>query len=215
MKDTDKLWLNVWSKEKYPSCGELSTKEGMDVGFASFAYAMGRYFGEGVKLLDYGCGPARFCNFMSSRLKDFKYYGIEPNSEYGINCIQKAKEFYKKDRRISLGLIGDDIESESIKEADVALLCSIFTHLTIEQTESILYKLYPIIENDGIIVFSMIIGNEYEICKPGHYSIEETYGIVYNTEEQIRELTRMYDIELKDRWMTPKKHLHSIYVIRG
>jgi hypothetical protein len=213
MKDTDILWIDKWSKELYDSIGEVSSKEGMPVCFASFAQAMGTKFEEGVTILDYGCGPARFFNFMSKRLKNFMYYGIEPDSAYGINCINNIRNFYKKDKRISVGLIGTDVEQEALEQVDIVLLCSIFTHITIEQTKEVLYKLYPIVNRGGIIVFSMILGDEYKVCEGNAYSMQNTYSIVYNTIKQIQELNTIYNIKLEDEWMSPRGHLHKIYKI--
>jgi G:T-mismatch repair DNA endonuclease (very short patch repair protein) len=47
---------------------------------------MGEYFKENMKILDYGCGPGQFCNFMSSKLKNF---------EYDLKMAQKNSEKWK------------------------------------------------------------------------------------------------------------------------
>jgi SAM-dependent methyltransferase len=219
MKNTDSLWLDVWSKEKYPPIKKLTTKDIEDKLFAmdaSCAYSMGSYFTEGMKILDYGCGPTRFCNFMAQRIQNFTYYGIEPSSNYGKSCISDALNSYKDDERIKLGFIGDNIESEAIDSVDVVLLLSIFTHTTIEETESILWKLYPVIERGGIIVFTMILRDKYETIGPGAYNIGDTYAVTYNTTEQVNMLAEKFNcsMTLKDTWLHVNTWLHNIYEMK-
>jgi len=213
MKIEDSLWTDIWVKEKYLPISSILEDIEVSVCLASFAYTMKSNFREDMKILDYGCGPGRLCNFMSKRLKNFTYYGIEPKSIYGKSCIDKAKILYKNDKRANFGFIGEDIEIEAINSVDVVLLLSIFTHTTIEQTEIILKKLNPIIEKNGSIVFSVILDTNYKTVGSGAYTLEDTYQIVYNTEEQIEEIKRVLEcnIKLEDTYLTPKNHLHSIY----
>jgi len=215
MKNTDKLWIDIWSKEKYKSIGEVSTKEDMPVCFASFAHAMGVYFKENMKILDYGCGPARFCNFMSQRLENVEYYGVEPNSTYGNSVMEDAKAFYGQDKRVQLGFIGEDIERKAMGKVDVVLLISIFTHLTIEQTRDIIRKLYSVVERGGAIVFSVILKDKYELCGQRAYSLADAYKVVFNASEQIEDLAREFNcsIRLQDEWLHVNEWMHSIYKI--
>ena len=220
MKFTDKLWIDVWSKEKYPPIVE--NYNGIIVGtddepaaslcIASFINAMGDKYKEGMKILDYGCGSARVCNFLSKRLIDFNYIGLERvESDYCRNCINKAIELFKKDPRVEVGYIDTDLDRKAIATCDTVLLLSVFTHTTIEETERILIKLLPVIERGGNIVFSMIHGDSYKLGKDNTYGFKDNYRITYNTIQQVDELkTKLrVNIDLIDTFDT--NALHTIY----
>lgn len=42
---------------------------------------------EGVRILDYGCGAGILLNVLSERIKDFTYYGVEVDTDYGRGRI--------------------------------------------------------------------------------------------------------------------------------
>jgi len=205
MKLENKLWINKWSKEKYKpisetyNCSKYGTdgEPGASICMSSFARTMGKNFKEEIKLLDYGCGAARFCNFMSRRLKDFTYYGLEPNSEFGRDSIETAKKFFGHDSRINLGFIGSELEQEAIEKVDTVLLLSIFTHTTIEETNEILTKLLPIIQRGDKIVFSVLIAEKYDLFQGKAYTMENSYMTVRNTIQQIKEIQQKFNCKLK------------------
>ncbi|MFC1612651.1 hypothetical protein ACFL29_02255 [Patescibacteria group bacterium] len=224
MKITDTAWKEIWFKEKYePISNEyLSRGFGTDkepessVCMASFANAMGTKFRDGITLLDYGCGSARFCNFMSRRLKDFLYYGVEkPGSfeRWGEKAITYAHNNFGHDNRICLGFVGDNIEKEAIEKAEVALLLSIFTHLTIEDMNAIMDKLMPIILRGGSIIFSLFIGEAYITGRDKVYGFKDCYSEVYYTKEQIEAMAQRLNIKIdkKDVFKTPRGHKHIIF----
>ncbi len=211
MQIDDPLWKDVWSKEKYePISGTYKSRGfGTDrepessVCMASFANAMGDKFKEGMVLLDYGCGSGRFCNFMSKRLKDFSYYGVErlgSSIKWGENAISFAREYFGGDPRVSLGFIGDKIEREAIDKADVVLLLSIFTHVPLEETNEIMDKLMPIINKGGSVIFSMFIENNYQCVSLNpvirSYGFENFYFKVNYTERQIKDIAKRLNIKI-------------------
>ena len=176
MNINDNLWREIWSKEKYAPISNAYQSRGFgtdkepesSVCMASFANAMGDKFKEGMVLLDYGCGSGRFCNFMSKRLKDFSYYGVEKfgsGTQWGENAIDFARSHFGKDPRVTFGSIGCEIEKEGIEKADIALLLSVCTHTTIEETNMIFNKLSPIIEKGGIVTFSIFLSDKYSVSK--------------------------------------------------
>ena len=213
MRGTDNLWIDVWNKPKFSSINEIDFKEDHPVCYASCANVMGSHFKEKMKIFDYGCGFAAFANFMSQYIEKFTYYGVETNSKYGKNCIKIAKKSLE-DKRIKLGHFGKTIEKK-IAVVDVILLVSIFTHLRINETEDILKKLLQTAKPGSIIVFTMILRDKYEEIGSKAYGIKNTCAVVYNTKEQVKNLSEKLkcDIELKDEWLHMNTWLHSIYRI--
>ena len=81
--------------------------------FGSFCQLAHEYFTGGVTILDYGSGPCGLANFVSTVLEEFTYYGLEPNSPYGISRIQEAIDTIGNDKRIHCGFLDTDLESEA------------------------------------------------------------------------------------------------------
>lgn len=223
MKFTDNLWINKWSKEIYVPIVLEYEKKGIIVGtdpepkaslcIASFVNAMGEKYKEGMKILDYGCGSARVSNFLSKRLKDFHYIGIEKfKSHYTETCINKAIELFGHDERVIVGYTESELEKKAIEICETVLLLSVFTHTTIEETERILKKLLPIIDRGGNIVFSMIHGNKYEL-KGNAYDFKDNYSITYNTIKQVDDLKNKLNINIDLIDMFDAGVMHSIYKI--
>jgi len=217
------LWLNKWASEFYPPIIQDYEKKGIIVGtdpepkaslcLASFAEAMGEKYKEGMKILDYGCGSARFANFLSKRLLKFHYIGLErEESSWGVNCIEKAKELFGHDSRVEVGYTDTDLDKKAIETCDTVLLLSVFTHTTIEETERILKKLLPIVERGGNIVFSVIFGNDYKL-RGYAYGFTDNYNITYNTKEQIEELKNKLNVNMNLVETFDAGVLHSIYQI--
>jgi len=222
MNFEDKLWIEKWIQEPFSPISETYVCAGYGTDkepdgslcMASFAFSMGDNFKEGMKLLDYGCGSARFCNFISKRLKNFTYYGLEPDSPFGNEGIEIAKNHFGYDQRVKFGFIGTDLEKEAINNVDTVLLLSIFTHTTIEETEQILRKLFPIIERGGKVVFSMILGSRYRPLGKGAYTMPESIDVVYNTTQQIKVLKQKLSCNMNfvDSFLAGD-YLHSIYEV--
>ena len=226
MKITDNLWKNVWSIEKYKPISDKYRSRGFStdlepessVCMASFANAMGNKFKEGVVLFDYGCGSARFCNFMSKRLDNFFYYGVEKLGSldnWGEKAIAYAQSHFGKDNRIKLGFIGDDVEKEAINNAEVALLLSIFTHTDIKEMNSIMDKLMPIILRGGSVIFSVFIRDTYRCINNLAYGFERCYAKTEYNQKQINEISERLNINIDkiDTLESPSGHKDKDHTI--
>jgi 2-polyprenyl-3-methyl-5-hydroxy-6-metoxy-1,4-benzoquinol methylase len=226
MKITDEVWVDTWSVLKYPPIVEEYESKGIIVGsdeeplasvcMASFAYAMESDYKEGMKILDYGCGSARFSNFLSMRLKDFTYIGLERNtSDYTKECIDKANELFSHDPRVRAGYTESELENEAIEIANTVLLLSVFTHTTIEETYRIIEKLLPIVKRGGSIVFSMIHNTKYQLIGNA-YGFGNNYSITYNTKKQVSQISDMFNVSVRlvDTY-DAGGIIHSIYSIKN
>jgi SAM-dependent methyltransferase len=222
MNFNDELWLNKWRIEKYTPIVENYEKKGIIVGtddepraslcIASFINAMGEKYKEGMKIMDLGCGSARVSNFLSKRLKNFHYIGIEKSkSTYTESCINKAIELFGNDDRIELGFTDSELEKKAIETSDVVLLLSVFTHTTIEATEEILIKIMPIVKRGGYVVFSMIHGNEYKLSNGNAYDFFDNYKVTFNTTQQVEKLKTKLNVNIDLIDTFDANILHSIY----
>lgn len=221
MKFNDELWIKKWEITPYDPIIENYDQKGIIVGtdqepkaslcMASFANAMGDFYKEGMKILDYGCGSARFANFLSQRLQNFSYIGLErKESDWGVSCINKAKELFENDPRVNVGYVGSDIDNMAIETCEVVLLLSVFTHTTIEETEIILKKLLPIVDRGGCVIFSVIFGNKYEL-RGSAYGFLDNYNITYNTKQQIEDLKIKLKVKMDLIDTFNAGVIHSIY----
>ncbi len=177
---SDKLWIEKWSPTPYKKIveGRVPKKGGVgcedepisSLWCASLAEAMGERYGEGMRLLDYGCGYARFFNFLTGRLKDFVYFGLEiPNSatKHGQRCVRFAKRTFGADGRGKFGFSGSEFEQEALKEAEVVLLGSVLTHVNFETFEKLFSEFIPIFDKGGAVVFSILLGKHSKCVGPG------------------------------------------------
>jgi 2-polyprenyl-3-methyl-5-hydroxy-6-metoxy-1,4-benzoquinol methylase len=223
MKFTDEIWENYWSKELYAPIVE--DYKGIIVGtdmeprasliIASFINALGEKYREGMKLLDFGCGGARVCNFLSKRLKDFQYIGLErKESQWGQDCINEAQTLFGHDPRVDVGYVNTDLEKRAIETSDAVLLLSVFTHTTIETTEDIVKKLLPIIDRGGCMVFSMILADEYKLVIENAYGFKDNYNITYNTRSQVDYLREELGVSIDLIDTFDAGVIHSIYRLK-
>ncbi len=153
-------------------------------------------FRNGLHVIDWGCGYGRFYNWLSSKLERFYYYGFEPTgTTNGDILINMCKEIYTGN--CEFGVI-EDIEfvNRAVAKSDVVILGSIFTHITIENANEIIKTFKPLLNNGGYIVFSVIIGSEYKLEKPGLYGTNDTYEYTNYTSEQIVQLAINADCNL-------------------
>lgn len=193
------IWAR-WKNVTYPTIYEgnyivyghgADTEPQSSLWMAYLSEGVGEHFQEGITVLDYGCGAARYANFLSGRLKEFTYYGVEPsNTQVGYwdsrNAIEVAREKLGHDPRVRLGHVGTELETEAIAKANVAVLGSVFTHIRIEQSLAILDKLSPILDR-GVIVFTAILANAYQLHNAGAHGVHECYSLVHNTVDQYQD----------------------------
>jgi len=222
---TSPEWINEWSVEKY----EPITKDWKAIGHgtdeepaqslshSTFALAMRDKYCEGMKILDYGCGTGRYANFLSKRLKDFQYIGLEKAGSiqgWGEISVRDGLINAAQDPRFTLGFTETTLEEKAINDSDVVLLCSVFTHTTIEETHRIVKKLLPLVERGGRVVFSMIHADQYSL-NGSLYGFDECYQVTYNTVEQIDEMRYKFNVNIKleEKFMANWGYLHSIYSI--
>ena len=104
-------------------------------------------FKEEFSILDYGCGAGILGNFISERLSNFKYYGLEPNSPHGVERITLGKN-YLNDERLFFGLIDKDLEYCLNQKIDSIILISVFTHLVINDITNILDNLIKVFDKN-------------------------------------------------------------------
>ena len=188
-------------KENFYAFGYGSDEEPKtSMWMSSILLGMGSHFKEGMIVYDYGCGAGRLCNFIASQLKDFEYYGTEPhgsNEQHGEKSIQLAQDNFGQDPRIHLGFIGEDIEQLAISKASVAVLGSIYTHLSIEAFNAINDKLLPIIERGGVIIFSAIIKEKYELLRNFAHGFDGCYGEAHYTVQQLLDYVSSRKLNIK------------------
>jgi len=169
-------------------------------------------FKEGLKLLDYGCGNGRISNFLSGRLKDYTYYGVEPDGSAGLSI---AKEYFSNPKH-HFDLIGSEIEKEALENVDCIVLGSIFTHLKIEDFEIVMEKFKNSLLRGCDVVFSMFIGDEYWIRgEGGCYGIENCYALVIYTMDQLENFCKDNNYILKefDSYLAQEVHLHRMFKV--
>ena len=82
---------------------EQNYEPAASIGISCFLEPCRELYKDGFKILDFGCGAGIVSNFISLRLKDFKYVGLEPKSEHGIERIAIAKKILD-DKRVEFWL---------------------------------------------------------------------------------------------------------------
>jgi hypothetical protein len=180
MQPTDALWTEKWRHTPHPRIVEGRVPDIGSVGCddeplsslwcACLAEAMGSHYREGMAVLDYGCGYGRFFNFLSGRLRTFRYYGLEVEgapSGHGDACLAYLDRCFAADGRGRFSAVESALEREAIGTVNVVLLGSVFTHMDQEHLDRTFRKFLPVIERGGAVVFSAMIGARYETSGPG------------------------------------------------
>jgi SAM-dependent methyltransferase len=123
------------------------------------------YLKENMTILDYGCGCGRLANYISSKLENFTYYGLEPSWGMGPQGNECAKANYTEPRT-HFGFIESnsnvisELEKEAIAKADLVVLGSILTHLPLTLGLVILNKFQSVLRKGGNISLSIFWGDE-------------------------------------------------------
>jgi predicted RNA methylase len=166
MKHWEDYWVNTKNKPlcEKPSVnvyGGTNYEPLASIGMSCFTDVIKDKFKEGFTIVDYGCGAGILSNFISERLSDFTYYGLEPATGWGPSRISLGRETFK-DPRVNFGLIENDYDN-IIKnnKIDAVILISVFTHLTIEDTYKVLDSLLNLFtyNQNASIVFSCFTEN--------------------------------------------------------
>jgi SAM-dependent methyltransferase len=201
---------------EFEHCGSEEEPES-SMWLTNLSIAMEEYFTEGITVLDYGSGIGRYADFLTKKLKKFKYFGVEkPNSKnaHGEKCIMISKKIFRYSRKIHFGLIGSNLEKTAIKNSEVCVLGSVFTHVDYTEVQNILSKLMPIVKNnDGIIIFSAFISDSCRQEGPGIYGFENAYFRSYFTLAQIKNLEDKFQIKITEKgsFLAQGENLHRIY----
>ena len=237
MNDRDHLWIEKWSRNpfkpaardfhgivsKYSAVRNFSLSGSDEEPFssiwlASLSEAAGQHFREGLRVLDYGCGAGRYCDFLDQRLENFGYYGVEKRGSslrHGEKSIRVATRIFRHDRRARFGFIGSRLEEEAIRNVDVVVLGSIFTHLDFREVRQILAKLRPVIERGGTVVFSAFIANEYRLEGRDAYGFIDCYSRVWFEPEQLAQLANQEEWQLSEQesFLAQGVNLHRIFAL--
>jgi SAM-dependent methyltransferase len=199
-------------------CGSENEPES-SLWLTNLSIALEERFEEGLTVLDYGCGIGRYADFLNKKMTKFKYFGVEKaNSKnlHGENCIKIAKKIFRFNRKIDFGFIDSDLEKRAIKNSDVCILGSIFTHVDYTEVQNILSKLMPIVKiNDGVIIFSAFISDSCKYEGPGIYGFENAYFRSYFTLDQIKNLEAKFQIKITEKgsFLAQGENLHRIYSV--
>jgi SAM-dependent methyltransferase len=230
MKETDERWVNNWSRRyhkpvfdsRFTQRWGTNTEPEASIWLSSMSEPMGEFFTEGLKILDYGCGGGRYANFISQRIKDFTYYGIEPNGGESAIAIEELKN-HRLPANVRFGYITDEIEKEAIDTVDVVALGSIFTHLVFETDDespngdsfvTICDKFKPVIDRGGIIVFSVFIDDVVRTQGgAGAYGILRCYGWSYYTLEVMNDYCEKRGLKITegDNFLAQEVNDHRIF----
>ena len=185
------------------------------------AQGFGPRWKEGVKVLDYGCGYGRFCNYMTEWFQQFEYTGLEiPNHKRAEQCISFAKMHYGN--RGQFGYLGGNVEAAALNSVDVVLLGSVFTHFTFLRFVEVFKWFIPAIERGGSVVFTVIPGSVYELGSNGALGLDRFYDYSRFTAQQMTDwwtdINRTFSLiktgSLKTMYSFPnttEKIVHDIY----
>jgi len=216
MRLEDPEW-ETWSQQPYPPIAEpdwpqsygCSEEPQSSLWCASLAHGFGEKWREGVAVLDYGCGGARFANFLSRRLQDFRYVGVEPESGAPIDesCATKAgptnlqlcETTFGHDPRVRFGAIGSEVELDALAHVDVIVAGSVFTHLPFRFFEQVMDKFRGTIARGADLVFSVFLGDAYsQNGGPGLYGVENCWTWVVYTRAMLDELAERLDVKVEE-----------------
>ncbi len=219
------IWELYWSNKKFNPIaidppkilyGGSNIEPLASIGMCCFLDASKSKFKEGFTILDYGCGAGILSNFISERLTDFTYYGLEPNSQHGFDRIDLGKRYFN-DERVFFGFIDDDLDTCLNKKIDSVILISIFTHLLIDDIIIILDKIIKVFDKNPNcdIIFSCFIADAPKVENHQPNIWEKFYGVSYIKESDILEYCNKNNLNLNKHmsFIAQGGYIHEIYKI--
>lgn len=221
------IWEEFWKEKKHTPIVINPNQKGVydgdredlitSMGMASFLDAVRKDFKAGFSVLDYGCGAGALGNFISERLEDFSYVGLEPSSGQGNDRIQTAKNAFGEDSRVKFGTIDEDLDEVLKNKFDAVILISVFTHLEISDTKAILDRLKKVFEvnPNASIVFSCFTADVPRLHWHQPQIWERYYHESYIKESDIENWCKDNELQLTKvvDFHAAHNYVHEIYKI--
>lgn len=185
------------------------------IGMSCFLDAVKTKFKENFSIIDYGCGAGILGNFISSRLQNFSYIGLEPNSQHGQERIDLGRKYFN-DPRIQFGFTN---EFSNIKDnkVDTIILISVFTHMIFDDIKLILDSLIQIFDSNPncTIVFSCFIDETSKTLYHQPHIWERFYGESYITLTELETYCNENNILLEKHmdFIAQGGYIHQIFKI--
>ena len=219
-------WESFWKNEKFKPIvlgpppailyGGTNQEPLASIGMSCFLDAVREDFKPGFSVIDYGCGAGILSNFISARLQDFKYVGLEPDSQHGWGRIALGERYFK-DPRVSFGTIEEDFNEKIKNKVDAVVLISVFTHLALMDVYTILDGLIEVFERNPkcSIVFSCFIAEKSEALNHQPHIWERFYGEAYLSLADLRAYTDACGLKLEKHmdFTAMGGFVHSIFKI--
>jgi SAM-dependent methyltransferase len=218
-------WINYWSKTPYKPILEIppanlyggtNIEPLASIGMSCFLDAVQDKFIDGFSIIDYGCGAGILANFISSRLQNFKYYGLEPSGTHGSERLDLAKH-YLVDNRCQFGFIELDYDSAIQNRVDAIILISVFTHLIQQDVATTLDNLIKVYKTNPncSIVFSCFIDEVERVENHQPLIWERFYGTSHITHNFLQEYCDHSGLKLEHHttFVAQGNHKHEIFKI--
>jgi 2-polyprenyl-3-methyl-5-hydroxy-6-metoxy-1,4-benzoquinol methylase len=217
-------WTNYWHSEiTYPICknppsilyGGTNQEPLASIGMSCFLDAVKTKFKENFSVIDYGCGAGILSNFISSRLHNFTYLGLEPRGEHGIERINLGKT-HLNDSRVKFGFT-DEFSNINKNKVDAIILISVFTHLIFDDIKNILNDLLTVYEKNPncTIVFSCFIDDESHVKNHQPNIWERFYGESHITLVDLQTYCNEHGVNLEKHmeFIAQGGYIHQIFKI--
>jgi len=222
MKHWEEYWVNTKNKAicEKPSVevyGGTNYEPLASIGMSCFTDAIKDKFKEGFKVVDFGCGAGILANFISERLSNFTYYGLEPANGWGPDRISLGKSTFN-DPRVNFGLIENDYEN-IIKnnKIDAVILISVFTHLIIDDVYKVLENVEKVFtyNKNASIVFSCFIQKDLKLGRLQTEINSNYYSESHIKLEDLEVYCNNHGLKLRKHmdFMAMGGHKHEIFEI--